>query len=112
MNDIIYKNESLSNNTQNYYSGEYIYLYSKNDPSTTIMVLKQYFFRMDALINILKLIFIFVSVYIICLRLNNDINLLILKPLNDINKVIDKVSKDPVNNKILSELRHNFENYL
>jgi len=110
MNDIIYRNESLSNNTQDYYSGEYIYLYSKNDPSTTIMVLKQYYFKMDALINILKLIFIFVSVYIICLRLNNDINLLILKPLNDINKVIDKVSKDPVNNKILSELRHNFEN--
>ena len=39
-----------------------------------------------------------------------DLNLFILKPLNDINKVIDKVSKDPVNNKIISELRLNFEN--
>jgi len=41
--------------------------------------------------------------------MNKDLNLLILKPLNDINKVIDKVSKDPVNNKIISELRLNFE---
>ena len=47
--------------------------------------------------------------FIICLRMYKDLNLLILKPLNDINKVIDKVSKDPVNNKIISELRLNFE---
>ena len=110
INEIIYRNESLSNNTQDYYPGEYEYLYFKNDPSTTIMILNEYYFKIDAIISILKLIFIFFSVYIICLRLNNDLNLLILKPLNDINKVIDKVSKDPVNNKILSELRHNFEN--
>ena len=110
INEIIYRNESLLNETHNYYPGEYEYLYFKNDPSTTIMILTQYYFKIDAIISILKLIFIFVSVYIICLRLNNDLNLLILKPLNDINKVIDKVSKDPVNNKILSELRYNFEN--
>ena len=110
INEIIYRNKSLLNETHNYYPGEYEYLYFKNDPSTTIMILTQYYFKIDAIISILKLIFIFVSVYIICLRLNNDLNLLILKPLNDINKVIDKVSKDPVNNKILSELRYNFEN--
>lgn len=108
--EIIYRNESLSNDTGDYYPGEYNYIYSKYDNLTSILVLQQYFFRIYAIINILKLIFILGSLYIICLRLNKDLNLLILKPLNDINKVIDKVSKDPVNNKIISELKQNFEN--
>ena len=109
-NKIIYRNESLSNDYRDYYPGEYIYIYSKYDNSSGIMFSQQHYFKWEAIINILRLIFIFVSIYIICLKLNNDLNLLILKPLNDINKVIDKVSKDPVNNKIISELRHNFEN--
>ena len=107
---IIFRNESLSNNTNDYYPGEYNYIYIKNDNLTNIMILQKYYFRFYAILNFLRLIFILGSLYIICLRLNKDLNLLILKPLNDINKVIDKVSKDPVNNKIISELKQNFEN--
>ena len=109
---LIYKNESLSNNTNDYYYGEYSYFYAKetNNKDITLLVLQHRTFFINSILNILKLIFIFASVYIICLRMNKDLNLLILKPLNDINKVIDKVSKDPVNNKIISELRLNFEN--
>ena len=109
--EIIYSNESLSNNTNDYYYGEYSYYYSKDTENNgiTLLVLQHRYFYIKSILNILKLIFIFVSVYIICLRMNKDLNLLILKPLNDINKVIDKVSKDPVNNKIISELRLNFE---
>ena len=108
--EIIYQNISLSNNTDDYYKGEYSYLYSKENSSITILYLQNRNFFINSILNILRLIFIFVSVYIICLRMFKDLNLLILKPLNDINKVIDKVSKDPVNNKIISELRLNFEN--
>ena len=107
--EIIYQNLSLSNDTNDYYKGEYSYLYSKENNSITILYLQNRNFFINSILNILKLIFIFVSVYIICLRMFKDLNLLILKPLNDINKVIDKVSKDPVNNKIISELRLNFE---
>ena len=107
--EIIYQNLSLSNDTNDYYKGEYSYLYSKENNSITILYLQNRHFFINSILNILKLIFIFVSVYIICLRMFKDLNLLILKPLNDINKVIDKVSKDPVNNKIISELRLNFE---
>ena len=107
--EIIYQNLSLSNDTNDYYKGEYSYLYSKEVNSITILYLQNRNFFINSILNILKLIFIFVSVYIICLRMFKDLNLLILKPLNDINKVIDKVSKDPVNNKIISELRLNFE---
>jgi class 3 adenylate cyclase len=106
----IYRNESLSNNTGDYYPGEYNYIYSKYDNLTSILILQQFYYKFYAILNILKLLFILGSLYIVCLRLNKDLNLLILKPLNDINKVIDKVSKDPVNNKIISELKHNFEN--
>ena len=108
--EIIYQNISLSNNTDDYYKGEYSYLYSKENSGITILYLQNRNFFINSILNILRLIFIFVSVYIICLRMFKDLNLLILKPLNDINKVIDKVSKDPVNNKIISELRLNFEN--
>ena len=107
---LIYRNESLSNNTNDYYPGEYNYIYSKYDNLTNIMMLQKYYFRFYAMLFFLRLLFILGSLYIICLRLNKDLNLLILKPLNDINKVIDKVSKDPVNNKIISELKQNFEN--
>ena len=110
--EIIYRNESLSNNTNDYYYGEYSYFYSKNkdkNNNITILVSQHHSFFINSILNILKLVFIFVSVFIICLRMYKDLNLLILKPLNDINKVIDKVSKDPVNNKIISELRLNFE---
>ena len=108
--ELIYHNKDLSNNTDDYYYGEYSYFYSKgNNNSITILVLEHRNFYINSILNILKLIFIFVAVYLICLRMNKDLNLLILKPLNDINKVIDKVSKDPVNNKIISELRNNFE---
>jgi class 3 adenylate cyclase len=106
----IYRNESLSNDTGDYYPGEYNYIYSKYDNLTSILILQQFYYKFHAILNILKLLFILGSLYIVCLRLNKDLNLLILKPLNDINKVIDKVSKDPVNNKIISELKHNFEN--
>ena len=108
--EIIYRNDSLSNNTDDYYPGEYDYIYSKSDSLTNILILRKYNFRLYAILNFLRLIFVLGSLYIICLRLNKDLNLLILKPLNDINKVIDKVSKDPVNNKIISELKQNFEN--
>ena len=116
--DVIYHNESLSNNTDDYYHGEYSYFYTedsnnndnKENKGITILVLQHRNYLINSIMNILKLIFIFASVYIISLRMFKDLNLLILKPLNDINKVIDKVSKDPVNNKIISELRLNFEN--
>jgi class 3 adenylate cyclase len=108
--EIIYRKTSLSNNTGDYYPGEYNYIYSKYDNLTSILILQNFYFRLYSILNLLKLLFILISLYIICLRLNKDLNLLILKPLNDINKVIDKVSKDPVNNKIISELKQNFEN--
>ena len=108
--EIIYRNESLSNNIYDYHPGEYSYIYSKYDNLTTILISHSDHFKLYAILNLFKLIFILGSLYIICLRLNKDLNLLILKPLNDINKVIDKVSKDPVNNKIISELKQNFEN--
>ena len=108
--EIIYRKTTLSNETKDYYPGEYNYIYSKYDNLTSILILQKFYFRLYAILNILKLLFILTSLYIICLRLNKDLNLLILKPLNDINKVIDKVSKDPVNNKIISELKQNFEN--
>ena len=109
--EIIYRNDTLSNDTNDYYYGEYSYFYSKDNINNniTLLVLQNRNFYINATLNILKLISIFISVYIICIRMNKDLNLLILKPLNDINKVIDKVSKDPVNNKIISELRLNFE---
>jgi class 3 adenylate cyclase len=109
--EIIYHNESLSNETNDYYYGEYSYFYSKDNTNNniTLLVLQNRNFYINSTLNILKLISIFICVYIICIRMNKDLNLLILKPLNDINKVIDKVSKDPVNNKIISELRLNFE---
>ena len=109
--EIIYHNESLSNETNDYYYGEYSYFYSKDNTNNniTLLVLQNRNFYINSTLNILKLISIFICVYIICILMNKDLNLLILKPLNDINKVIDKVSKDPVNNKIISELRLNFE---
>ena len=110
---IIYTNESLSNDTNKYYYGEYSYIYSKyNDGNNyiTFLVLQQRNFLINSILNIIKLFFISTSVYVIGLRMFKDLNLFILKPLNDINKVIDKVSKDPVNNKIISELKLNFEN--
>ena len=108
--EIIYRNNSYSNNSNDYYPGEYKYVYSKYDNLTSILFLQRHEFKLYAVFNFLRIIFILGSLYIICLRLNKDLNLLILKPLNDINKVIDKVSKDPVNNKIISELKQNFEN--
>ena len=108
--ELVYRNESLSNDTKDYYYEEYSYYYSISNTGISILVLQQHYNFFGSLLNIFKLIFIFSSVYFICLLLNKDLNLLILKPLNDINKVIDKVSKDPVNNKIISELRLNFEN--
>ena len=107
---IIYRNESLSNNTRDYYPGEYNYIYSKYDNLTNILILQSSYYDLYAILNFLRLLFILGSLYLICIRLNKDLNLLILKPLNDITKVIDKVSKDPVNNKIISELKQNFEN--
>ena len=110
---IIYTNKSLSNDTNKYYYGEYSYIYSKyNDGNNniTFLVLQQRNFLINSILNIIKLFFISISVYVIGLRMFKDLNLFILKPLNDINKVIDKVSKDPVNNKIISELKLNFEN--
>ena len=110
---ILYTNSSLSNDTNKYYYGEYTYIYSKDteeNNSISILVLRYRYFLIKSILNIIKLFFIFISVYIIGLRMFKDLNLFILKPLNDINKVIDKVSKDPVNNKIISELRLNFEN--
>ena len=110
---IIYRNESLQNDTNKYYYGEYSYFYSKDieeNNCITFLVLQNRYFLINSILNIIKLFFIFISVYIIGLRMFKDLNLFILKPLNDINKVIDKVSKDPVNNKIISELRLNFEN--
>ena len=109
---IIYTNKSLSNDTNKYYYGEYSYIYSKyNDGNNniTFLVLQQRNFLINSILNIIKLFFISISVYVIGLRMFKDLNLFILKPLNDINKVIDKVSKDPVNNKIISELKLNFE---
>ena len=108
--EIVYRNESLSNNTKDYYPGEYNYIYTNRDNETSILIKQSYYFTIYSVLSLLKMLFILVSLYIICLRLNKDLNLLILKPLNDINKVIDKVSKDPVNNKIISELRQKFEN--
>ena len=108
--ETIYHNKSLSNDTNDYYYGEYSYFYSESNKGITLLVLQHKNYLINSIMNILKLIFIFASVYIISLRMFKDLNLLILKPLNDINKVIDKVSKDPVNNKIISELRLNFEN--
>ena len=109
---IIYRNNSLQNDTNKYYYGEYSYFYSKDideNNCITFLVLQHRHFLINSILNIIKLFFIFISVYIIGLRMFKDLNLFILKPLNDINKVIDKVSKDPVNNKIISELRLNFE---
>ena len=108
--NIIYRNESLSNDTNAYYPGTYYYIYSKYDNLTTILVTENYYFKLYSILTFTKVIFILVALYIICLRLNKDLYLLILKPLNDINKVIDKVSKDPANKKIISELKLNFEN--
>ena len=107
---IIYRNTSHSNDTNDYYPGEYNYIYSKYDNLTSILITQKHHFRLYSIIYLFRIIFILGSLYLICLRLNKDLNLLILKPLNDINKVIDKVSKDPVNNKIISELKQNFEN--
>ena len=109
-NEIIYRNKTLSNDTGDYFPGEYNYIYSKYDNLTNILILQKFYYKLHAILNLLKIIFILSSLYIICFRLNKDLNLLILKPLNNINKVIDKVSKDPVNNKIISELKQNFEN--
>ena len=108
--EIIYRNESFSNDTDRFYPGSYNYIYSKYDNLTTILIKENYYFKLHAILNFIKVIFILGAVYIICLRLNKDLYLLILKPLNDINKVIDKVSKDPANKKIISELKLNFEN--
>ena len=107
---ILFRNESISNVSKSYHSGEYSMIFDKNDNSTLVMIEQKYYYRLNSIMNILKLIFIFASIYIINYSLNGGFYLLFLKPLNDINKVIDKVSKDPVNNKIITELKQNFKN--
>ena len=56
-----------------------------------------------------KLLYIVLSVSFLCFWINRDINILIFEPLEKIGKVIDIVSKDPVNSKTIEELKNNVE---
>ncbi len=107
---IIYQNKSMKLNfKKDYYKSEISYIYSKKDPTTIIIISKRQISKMTSLIFLLRLIYIVISVSIICLLINNDIYNLIFHPLEKIGKVIDLVSKDPVGSKTITKLKNSME---
>ena len=107
---IIYQNKSMKLNfIEDYYRRDISYIYSKQDPSTIIIISKRQISKMTSLIYLLRLIYIVTSVSVLCLLINNDIYNLIFHPLEKIGKVVDIVSKDPVGSKTVTELKNNME---
>ena len=107
---IIYQNKLMKLNfKKDYYRSDISYIYSKQDPTTIIIISKRQISKMTSLIFLLRLIYIVISVSIICLLINNDIYNLIFHPLEKIGKVIDLVSKDPVGSKTIKELKNSME---
>ncbi len=107
---IIYQNKSMKLNfIEDYYRRDISYVYSKQDPSTIIIISKRQISKMTSLIYLLRLIYIITSVSVLCLLINNDIYNLIFHPLEKIGKVVDIVSKDPVGSKTVTELKNNME---
>ena len=107
---IIYQNKLMKLNfKKDYYRSDISYIYSKQDPTTIIIISKRQISKMTSLIFLLRLIYIVISVSIICLLINNDIYNLIFHPLEKIGKVIDLVSKDPVGSKTITKLKNSME---
>ena len=107
--NIVYENKSINNNKNNYHKREISYIYPRENNNTIIVISRKYFSQIFSLMYIGKLLYIVLSVSFLCFWINRDINILIFEPLEKIGKVIDIVSKDPVNSKTIEELKNNVE---
>ena len=106
---IIYQNLSMDLNLKHYYRRDISYIYSKDDNSTVIIISKKETSKMISIIFLFRIVYIILSVSILCFLINNDIYQLIFHPLEKIGKVVDIVSKDPVGSKTITELKNNYE---
>ena len=106
---VIYQNLSMDLNLKHYYRRDISYIYSKDDNSTVIIISKKETSKMISIMFIFRIVYIILSVSILCFLINNDIYQLIFHPLEKIGKVVDIVSKDPVGSKTITELKNNYE---
>ena len=115
---ILYKNIKLSNNFLNnyYHRKDFSYVFSKPfNNKTLIHVLKIRINRFESILNIVRFIVIITIFFIYIITTKQDIDELIFVPLKKIVKIIDLISKDPVNGKTLNSiknLRNNSKEFL
>ena len=115
---ILYKNIKLSNKFLNnyYHRKDFSYVFSKPfNNKTLIHVLKIRINRFESILNIVRFIVIITIFFIYIITTKQDIDELIFVPLKKIVKIIDLISKDPVNGKTLNSiknLRNNSKEFL
>jgi len=105
-NTIVYRNNNYTNDTNYLYRRDYFYLFYKNyENLTKIMVNKKNICKIESIIYLSRFVFVVIFFSLLIYTITGGVDHLLFEPLNKLEKLIDKVSKDPVNIKALNELK-------
>ena len=104
-NTLYYRNKSISDSIdEKFHRKEYSYFFNEEDPYVVILASKKKFAKIECIIFLIRVIFLIFLFSFLIFFINKDVYILIFRPLDDVSKILEKVSKDPVNSKKINEL--------
>ena len=109
-NQIIYQNKSMDLDLKNYMKRDICYIFDKKHPSVVIIISRRNISKMISVIYLCRLFYIVTAISLLCYLINSNIYYLIFRPLENIGKVIDIISKDPVGSESITKLKKSIQN--
>ena len=104
-NTLYYRNHSLSDSIEKkFHRKDYSYFFNEEDPYVIILASKKKAAKIECIVFLIRVIFLIFLFSFLIFFINKDVYILIFRPLDDVSKILEKVSKDPVNSKKINEL--------